>query len=370
MSKNNNGNGKTNGDNGDNPIEGAESGGKVDGKAGNDTAAGGSGDDWVKGGSGNDVLDGGAGNDRVDGGSGDDRLIYRLADNAATSDAYDGGAHEDVLVLVLTRDEWMRDDVQADIAAYLQFLAAGPGKGAGTGQRFFFASLNLEVRKVESLEVTVDGVAQDPRDEAVVAFDDVFVTEGEHSVVTGNVVDNDGVPDIVRSVELIEGPTKGLLDLNDDGSFEYDPGNEFDYLAVGETALISFTYRVTDADSDSATATMSITITGTNDKPIAHIDTGSTDENQILTVDVLANDTDADPNAALTAAAELGGGVPELEFAAHFWARKAAEKPDDVLFAGAAGRKPEVMASPTVWSCSASSSGISIPSSSSSASGG
>ncbi|MDF1740283.1 MAG: Ig-like domain-containing protein, partial [Verrucomicrobiales bacterium] len=68
----------------------------------------------------------------------------------------------------------------------------------------------------------------------------------------------------------------------------------------GETATETFTYTASDGNGGSATATLSITITGTNDGPTAVADTGSTDQDSITVIDVIANDTDPDANDNLT----------------------------------------------------------------------
>ncbi len=219
-----------------------------------------------------------------------------MTENANASDAYDGGSGSNVLVLHMTRADWMRDAMQADIAKLLSLLTstASNANGLINSSGFTFTSVGLQVRKIASLEVWVDGVKLDPRDEAIVAVADAQTTATEHSIVTGNVVANDGVPDLVRDVTVVTGPALGVLTLQNDGSFVYDPGMAFNSLAVGETATAAFTYRVTDADRDSATATNTITITGTNDAPIAFADTRTTTENTAVSVDVLANDTDVD----------------------------------------------------------------------------
>ncbi|MDH4190679.1 MAG: Ig-like domain-containing protein, partial [Betaproteobacteria bacterium] len=148
----------------------------------------------------------------------------------------------------------------------------------------------------------VDGVLLDPRDQAVDALDDTAAVL-EDGAISGSVLANDSVPDLVRSVELVSGPANGVLVLNLDGSYTYTPGAAFDSLAQGETATESFTYRVTDADGDSDTATVTITITGTNDGPVAVVDAVSGNENQALTIDVLANDSDVDHGAVLSVSA-------------------------------------------------------------------
>ena len=47
-------------------------------------------------------------------------------------------------------------------------------------------------------------------------------------------------------------------------------------------------------------STLTIIVTGTNDAPVAVADSGSTTENQTLTIDVLANDTDVDDGHVFT----------------------------------------------------------------------
>lgn len=287
---------RVNGTNTTETVTGTSAGEMVDTKPGNDTASGGAGNDWVKGGQGDDAVDGGAGSDRVDGNSGNDRLIYTVGENTGANDSYDGGAGTNTLVLHMTRDEWLRDGMQADLAALLAFLgsAAPNAHGANSSAGFTFSSIGLNVRRIASVEVFVDGVQMDPRDESVTAVADDYIAATEHSIVSGDVLANDLVPDLVRSVEVVTGPALGSLALMNDGSFSYDPGMAFDSLAAGETAIVNFTYRVTDADRDDAAATSTLTITGTNDAPVANADAASTTENAAVTVDVLANDTDVD----------------------------------------------------------------------------
>lgn len=291
MSNANNGNNsrtttnKTNGSNSNDVLSGDSVNEKVDAKAGDDTVTGGGGSDWVKGGSGND------------------RLVYIVGLNTGTTDLYDGGSGSNVLVLQMTRDEWMRDDIQADIAGYLAFLAstAPNAKGVNTSVGYEFTSLGLTARRIQSLEVTVDGVALDPRDESVVANNVYETTLTEHSIVTGNVTDNDEVPDLVREVTLVSGPSRGTLTLDSNGSYTYDPGMAFDSLAEGESAQVEFTYQVTDADRDSATATVVITITGTNDAPIVEGPLGVTvsEEDPVFVIDLLEGASDVDNGAVL-----------------------------------------------------------------------
>lgn len=282
---NNNGNasgknGKINGSpgNNDDQLEG-ESGPEVlDGKSGDDDVAGGGGDDWVKG------------------GSGDDLLRYNATAHSGSSAYYDGGAHTDELLLELTYDQWMDATVQADTARLLPWIQAQlNGSGTANGHSFTFDAFDLTIRKFESLRVQVDGVELNPEDEPVTLADDFYTIDEDAISVDGNVRDNDSVPDLVRLLEIITPTTEGSLVIDDRyGGFTFTFDDTYQYLAVGETATQTFVYKVTDADLDTDTATAEITITGVNDAPVAFDDTGTTEENSDITVDVLANDTDID----------------------------------------------------------------------------
>jgi len=278
----------------------------IDGLAGNDTLIGGDGADTIYGGAGDDILygdgtgdasgsgkasgsgrgsdsgsgsgdasgdddgfadylDGGAGNDIVYGGGGDDQAVYTAAENIGAHDIYNGGDGVDTLTLNLTRAEWMSAAVQTDIAAYLDFQAAhtDPVTGEADGAVFESTAFDLDASEFENLRVFVDGVELTPQDDPVTAVNDAFTT-GENTVLNGSVLGNDSVPDLVAGVALGGAAPTGLT-LNPDGTFTFDPGTDFDYLAVGETATVTFDYVVTDADGDTGTATVTITVTGETD---------------------------------------------------------------------------------------------------------
>jgi VCBS repeat-containing protein len=229
------------------------------GLQGNDTLYGLDGSDRLYGGDGNDMLDGGSGSDCLDGGAGNDVAIYRLAENNGAHDRYDGGSGTDTLRLELTRNEWLNSSVQSDIARFLSFLERNDWRcGADT---FDFRAFGLEVRNFEAVKIIVDGVELSAQDDRVDARDDAFSIAAT-AKLSGQVLANDSVPDLVRAVSLVKGPAKGVLVLNADGTFSYDSKGAFSSLPAGQTATVTFTYKVVDADGDSDTATATITITG------------------------------------------------------------------------------------------------------------
>tara|TARA_R110001592_G_scaffold144538_2_gene367769 strand:- start:3652 stop:6993 length:3342 start_codon:yes stop_codon:yes gene_type:complete len=290
---------------GDDMVDGGSGDDHLHGGSGDDIINGGSGRDFIDGDKGDDILSGGSGSDHVKGGKGDDTAVYVMGDNAGSRDTYEGGKGVDTLRLDLTQAEWMRADVQQDVRDYLDFIDDHTGRrGEADGKWFTFSAFGLKAKEFENLKIVVDGVEIDPTDQAVAAVNDLFTSVEEDSVVTGNVLANDIVPDLVKSVTLVNGPATGTLTLNGDGTFAYDPGQSFDHLGAGETATQTFTYRVTDADGDTDTAVATIKITGTNDGPVAALDVianGVEDTALVISAgDLLANDTDADANDVLT----------------------------------------------------------------------
>jgi|GEM_PF-3029913 len=157
------------GSRGDDVLAGGSGRDVIFGRAGDDVLTGGAGDDFLFGGRGADALDGGAGNDRIFAGGGDDRGIYRLSDNLDAMDLYGGGSGKDTLQLALNLEQALDPAVQADLAAYSNFLAtqAAPEDGDedeegedddDDGAGFAFTAFDLEARSFGALSVSVEGV--------------------------------------------------------------------------------------------------------------------------------------------------------------------------------------------------------------------
>src|SRR4029453_13993382 len=63
-------------------------------------------------------------------------------------------------------------------------------------------------------------------------------------------------------------PSEGSVVNNDDGTFTFDPGSDFQDLAEGETREVTFSYTATDSHGATSTSgTVTVTVTGTNDAP-------------------------------------------------------------------------------------------------------
>ena len=84
---------------------------------------------------------------------------------------------------------------------------------------------------------------------------DVAATSNEDTPVTTsfNATDKQDAPeDLVY--KIVSGPDAGTVTIHDDGTFSFDPGNEFQGLDAGETKDVTFTYTATDSQAWSRTA--------------------------------------------------------------------------------------------------------------------
>ncbi|MEQ9693364.1 Ig-like domain-containing protein [Shimia sp. SDUM112013] len=249
---------------------------------------------------GNDLItDNGEGGNTVKGGAGDDEVVY-VHNGGGADRTYMGGSGVDTLTLSFTSAEWLdlAPTLQAEIDSFLDFLSTAINPtGQATGQWQNFDSIGLRVKQFENIRIMVDGSEISPEDDPVDAVDDAHETDDNVVLVAGTVLVNDSVPDLVSSVDLVAGPSKGVLTFNPDGTFSYDPNGEFDDLLKDETEDVIFTYRVTDANGDDDVATVTITVVGTNTPPEAVDDLFGALETGTTILDVLGNDFDADGDA-------------------------------------------------------------------------
>ncbi|MCB1332837.1 MAG: cadherin-like domain-containing protein [Roseivivax sp.] len=83
------------------------------------------------------------------------------------------------------------------------------------------------------------------------------------------------------------------------GVLTFDPGADFDDLAVGQTRDVVIGVIATDSHGATATGTVTVTVTGTNSAPVAQPDLTVTTEETVLTGNLFADNTagaDSDPD--------------------------------------------------------------------------
>ena len=137
----------------------------------------------------------------------------------------------------------------------------------------------IGVRSVDA----VPGTAPVAADDAYTVAEDGTLTVGAAAGVFANDSDADGD---ALSASVAAGPANGTLSLAANGSFVYTPDADF-------SGSDGFTYAVTDATGRSAEGTVAITVDPVNDAPVA-ADDAAASAGAAVTVDVLANDSDAD----------------------------------------------------------------------------
>ncbi len=156
------------------------------------------------------------------------------------------------------------------------------------------------------LTITVTAV-----NDAPVAIADTATVLEDSALTNIDVISND--PDVEEDTLTLITATadgSGTAAVNADGiSVDYTPTANFN-------GTETITYTVSDG-TDTSTGTLTITVTAVNDAPVAIADTASVEEDSILTVDVVSNDTDIDqdpltlsfvnPNGSGTAAINADG---------------------------------------------------------------
>ncbi|WP_170111793.1 Ig-like domain-containing protein [Photobacterium frigidiphilum] len=147
-----------------------------------------------------------------------------------------------------------------------------------------------------SEEVTVDVIINSVND-APVANDDIatLLEDSTHAInVLGNDNDIDGQLDF-SSVSVISPPSQGSVSVAGNGTISFTPATNFS----GED---NFTYQVSDELSKlSNTAKVTITVQQVNDVPLANDDRVITTEDNAITINVIANDSDVDGTLDTTA---------------------------------------------------------------------
>ncbi|MGI9543735.1 MAG: tandem-95 repeat protein, partial [Cyclobacteriaceae bacterium] len=149
---------------------------------------------------------------------------------------------------------------------------------------------------------------------APVANDDAAATI-ENVPVTINLITNDSDDSGIDPASLIitSLPTNGVEVNNGDGTVEYTPNIDFN-------GIDSFTYTVDDIEGlTSNEATVTITVDDVNQAPIANDEPlNTTNEDTPITIDVIANDIDPDPEGfidplTLTVVANPSNGSVQID---------------------------------------------------------
>lgn len=129
----------------------------------------------------------------------------------------------------------------------------------------------------------------------------------ENRVLTGTLQATDPDGDALTfSLAADGGPTHGTLVLNPDGTFVYRPDANYN-------GTDRFTYVVRDADGGLTEATITLSVAAVNDAPVAGPSRFTTEESTPVTVDVLANATDAEGDTLTVVDARSDNGTVVID---------------------------------------------------------
>ncbi|WP_370688308.1 cadherin-like domain-containing protein [Flavimaribacter sediminis] len=253
-------------------------------------------------------MNAGAGDDIVLAGNGNDTIIHVEADNPDNLDLYDGGNGRDTISLIVSQTTFTSEEFQAELAA-LQAMIVQTGSASGG-----FASLGIELRSFEVIEVVVDDSGNQP---PTVALENVTASLAEDTD-TGTRIK---VADIVISDDILGTNALSLSGL-DAGLFEI-VGTEL-YLKAGvsldfeSSPALNVSVLVDDATVGATpddAATLLIAVTNINETPVATaVDLGAIDEDgsRIITAaELLAGASDVDsPSLGISdLSIQTGGGA-------------------------------------------------------------
>ncbi len=172
----------------------------------------------------------------------------------------------------------------------------------------------------QTITITINGTNDSP----VVVADTNNTSENAALTVTAanGLLANDTDPDTgaTQAVSAVNGLTGkvgtavsgnhgGSFTIATDGSYTFNPGSSFDYLAVGETATTSASYTVIDDKGATSSSTVTVTLTGTNDAAmITGTSTASlTETDEVLTATGRLSVTDVDNSTTFAAQTDVAG---------------------------------------------------------------
>ncbi|MFL6845762.1 MAG: Ig-like domain-containing protein [Allosphingosinicella sp.] len=350
------------GGDGDDIIHGGNGGDILDGEAGNDQLFGDNGDDKLIGGDGDDTIDGNNGFDiayyrgRIEeytflasagylhiihqGGAGVDghdqvrnveRLVFAdrvinigsgknipvavddyvfITEDSGTYNSggagvlvndfdFDGDAMTVTSKVVVGTYGTLTLNSNGTYSYVLSAAAQALAEGDAVQDSFNYTVSDNDGSDTGALVINIFGL-----NDAPTANPDTAAT-GENDAVSIAVLANDTDPDngAFLTVTAASAPAGQGTASTDGSQVQFDPGSDFDALAVGESVNVVVNYDITDEFGATSSSTATVTVNGANDAPVANSDAASTSENATLLIAVTANDTDVDHGAVLTVTA-------------------------------------------------------------------
>jgi|GEM_PF-5590596 len=96
--------------------------------------------------------------------------------------------------------------------------------------------------------------------------------DGQPVTISFDGTDDDVTDTLAYDIVFDSLPSEGTVTNNDDGTFDFDPGDDFQDLAADATRNVSFNYTVSDGSATSSEATATVTVTGVDDGVAFNLD--------------------------------------------------------------------------------------------------
>ncbi|PLP59418.1 hypothetical protein CYK37_08820 [Mesorhizobium loti] len=157
----------------------------------------------------------------------------------------------------------------------------------------------------ETFAITITNPAPIARDDSIATAENMPVSG---SVFANNGNGTDGDPDgdviVVSAVNGVAvnvgtgvaGSTGGSFTVNANGTFNFDPGADFDTLKPGESRATSIVYTISDGQGGTSTATFTVTVHGQNDAPVgSNTSINAAEDTPFNGTLPVATDVDGDP---------------------------------------------------------------------------
>ncbi len=171
-------------------------------------------------------------------------------------------------------------------------------EGETTTDSFIYTLSDGTTSVMQTVTITITGANDAPvvSDISAAASEDGAAVS---AAFVGDDIDSDD-NGTTLNYQITSAPAEGAVNNNLDGSFDFDPGADFQDLALGETRDVSFTYSATDSHGAvSNTGTVTVTVTGTNDAPeVSDISTAASEDGAAVTVAFVGDDIDSDDSGA------------------------------------------------------------------------
>ncbi|MGY0219126.1 Ig-like domain-containing protein, partial [Endozoicomonadaceae bacterium StTr2] len=166
-----------------------------------------------------------------------------------------------------------------------------------------------------TLVITVNGTNDAPdavADSNSTNEDTAITKDNSGSVLTNDTdIDNNATKavskvtnsegDTATPGETIRGNNGGRFTLHEDGTYDFDSGNDFQDLQQGEQRTTEVEYTVTDEHGATSTAKLVITVGGVNDAPTAgDLDNQTHNDGDTINLDVSDRFSDVDTSDTLT----------------------------------------------------------------------